>query len=145
MRVMVDALWFPGFDPASGTMTMPWWVAAAVAAFVVVAVVLSMLRGGPGVLVGGLVAAAFVLLVGTITWVGSERGAERERVEARHALAARAQDLARAAATPGSTLGCLDANAGDPLEAACERVLFGNPESVAGAVAFTAARIALLS
>src|SRR5262245_51672809 len=145
MRVMIDALWLPGFDPASGTMTMPWWMAAAVAAFVVVAVVLAMLRGGPAVLVGGLAAVAFLLLVGTITWVGNERVAERERAEARQALAARAQELAREAAMPGSTLGCLDANAGETLEAACERVLFGSPEAVAGAIAFTAARIALLS
>jgi hypothetical protein len=46
---------------------------------------------------------------------------------------------------PGSPLACLDAVAGDTVEAACERLLFGGPETIAAATAYTAARLALLS
>src|SRR5262249_35586177 len=78
-------------------------------------------------------------------WVGSTRIADRERAEERHALLMRAQNLAAQAATPGSALACLDAAAGDTVEAACERVLFGTPEAIAAATTYTAARVTLLS
>ena len=78
-------------------------------------------------------------------WVGTERAAQRERAEERHALLTRAQDLAAKAAMPGSALGCLDAAAGEVVETACERAVFASPESIAAGAAYTAARIALLS
>jgi hypothetical protein len=136
---------FPLFDSATGTLMLPWWAAAAIVAFVVVAVVLSMFRGGAVVVVGGVVGIAFLLLVATIVWVGSERVADRERAEERRALLTRAQSLAAQAAIPGAALACLDAAAGDTVEAACERILFGAPEAIAAATAYTAARLALLS
>src|SRR5215208_1350655 len=46
---------------------------------------------------------------------------------------------------PGSPLACLDAVVGETVEAACERLLFGAPEMIAAATAYTAARVALLS
>ncbi len=136
---------FPLFDSATGTLMLPWWAAAAIAALLVVVVVLAMLRGGPVIVVGGVVGIAFLLIVVTIVWVGSERVTERERAEERQALLTRAQNLAAQAATPGSALACLDAAAGETVEAACERVLFASPEAIAAATAYTAARVALLS
>jgi hypothetical protein len=140
-----EGLVLPGFDAETGMLMLPWWAAAAVAALLVVLIVLAMLRGGPVIVVGGVVGLAFIVLVVTIVWVGSERVAERERAEERRALLTRAQDLARAAAMPGSVLACLDAAAGETVEAACERALFASPEAAAAATAYTAARIALLS
>ena len=64
-------LLLPGFDPATGSLTVPWWAAAAAAAFVVVALIVSMLRGGPAVLVGGLVGIASLLLVASVVWTGN--------------------------------------------------------------------------
>jgi hypothetical protein len=136
---------FPWFDPATGILMLPWWGAAAAGALVVVLVMLAMLRGGPAIIVGGVASLAFLALVGAIVWVGTERVTQRERAEERRALLTRAQDLARQAAMPGSPLGCLDAAAGEVVEAACERAVFANPEAVATGAAYTAARIALLS
>src|SRR5262245_49855117 len=95
---------FPGFDPVTGTVTLPWWAVAVVAALLVASWLLAVLRGGPAILVGSFVGVAFLALAVTIAWVGSERAAERERVaerertEERQVLSARAQDLAREAA-----------------------------------------------
>lgn len=141
----------PGFDPVTGAVTLPWWAAAVAAALLVASWILALLRGGPAILVGSFVGVAFLALVTTVVWVGSERVgererlAERERAEERRALSARAQDLTRAAAMPNSVLACLDSAAGETVEAGCERALFASPETVAGAMAYTAARLALLS
>jgi hypothetical protein len=143
--VMSDGFSFPLFDAATGTLMLPWWAAAALAALFVVVVVLAMLRGGPVLVVGGLVGIAFLLIVVAVVWVGSERVTAREHAEERRALLARAQELATQAAAPGSALACLDAAAGETVETACERVLFASAEAVAGAIAYTAARVALLS
>jgi hypothetical protein len=150
-----ENLAFPGFDPATGTVTLPWWAVAAAAALLVVSWLLAVLRGGPAILVGSFVGVAFLALVVTIAWVGTERVAERERAEERlaereraeerRALSARAQDLAREAAMPNSVLACLDGAVGETVEAGCERALFASPEAVAGATAYTTARLALLT
>jgi hypothetical protein len=137
-----EALMLPFFNPATGTVMLPWWAAATLAALMV-ALLVAMLRGGPAIVVGGFVGATLLALVVTVAWVGSARVAER--AEQRRALLTRAQDLAKEAAMPGSVLACLDAVAGETVEGACERALFASPETVAGAAAYTAARLALLS
>jgi diacylglycerol kinase len=142
---MGESFSFPLFDSATGSVMLPWWAAAAILVLAIFAVVLSMLRGGRVILVGGMVAVVFLLLIVTIVWVGAERVVDRERAEERHALVARAQALAAQAAMPGSPLACLDAIAGEAVEAACERALFAGPETIAAAAAYTAARLALLS
>jgi hypothetical protein len=142
---MTESFPLPLFDSATGTLMLPWWGAAVVAAFVVTAVVLSMLRGGAVLVIGGVAGIAILLLAATIAWIGSERIVARERAAERQALLNRGQGLAAQGALPGSALGCLDAAAGETVEAACERVLFGAPETVAAAAAYTAARVALLS
>jgi hypothetical protein len=140
-----ESLTFPLFDAGTGTLMLPWWVAAGIGAILVGLVVLAIVRGGPVVVVTGVASLAFLAMVGAIVWVGTERLAQRERAEERHALLTRAQDLAAQAAMPGSPLGCLDAAAGEVVEAACERALFASPETIAAGAAYTAARIALLS
>ena len=140
-----ESFTFPLFDTATGTLMLPWWSAAVIVAVVVVLVLLAMMRGGAIIITGGVAAIAFLALVVATVWVGTERAAQRERAEERHALLTRAQDLAAKAATPGSALGCLDAAAGEVVETACERAVFASPESIAAAAAYTAARIALLS
>jgi hypothetical protein len=66
------------------------------------------------------------------------------RAAERNALMARAAQLDRAAVVPGSPLACLDAGAGDTVETACEKAVFADARSVAAAVAYTAARLALV-
>src|ERR1700754_4102530 len=69
---------------------------------------------------------------------------EREAAD-RRALVQRNADLNLGALQPGSALSCLDAGAGDEVEAACEAKIFADPRTVAGAVAYTAARLSLLA
>ena len=83
-------------------------------------------------------AAAFAVLVLLDRMASEERAAEHR------ALLSRATELDRAATTPGSPLACLDAGAGETVETACEKAVFADARSVAAAVAYTAARLALV-
>jgi hypothetical protein len=67
------------------------------------------------------------------------------RAAERRALLQRNADLNISAVAPGSVLACLDGGAGETIENACEKSVFANPQSAAGAVAYTAARLALLA
>ncbi|MDR3421365.1 MAG: hypothetical protein P4L80_09025 [Xanthobacteraceae bacterium] len=67
------------------------------------------------------------------------RGAERRIFEMR------AEELAGRALVPGSPLACMDAVAGENVEAACEKALFASPASVAAASSYVAARLTLLA
>jgi hypothetical protein len=67
------------------------------------------------------------------------------RAAERRALLQRNADLNISAVTPGSVLACVDGGAGEAVENACEKSVFANPQSAAGAVAYTAARLALLA
>jgi len=69
---------------------------------------------------------------------------DRQAAE-RQALLQRNAELTIGALSPGSTLACLDAGAGDTIENACESRVFADPRSAAGAVAYTAARLSLLA
>lgn len=87
------------------------------------------------------VALSVVALVNTMT-----QNAQNEREAAdRRALVQRGAELSLGAMAPGSVLSCLDAGAGDAVEAACEARVFADPRTAAGAVAYTAARLSLLS
>ena len=68
-----------------------------------------------------------------------------ERLAERRALAQRSAELTARALAPGSTLACLDGGAGEAVENACEKTVFGTPQSTAAAVAYMAARLTLLS
>ena len=57
----------------------------------------------------------------------------------------RAFELSTRALVPGSGLACLDAIAGETVEAACEKVLFGSPDVTAAAVSYVAAQLSLLA
>ena len=70
---------------------------------------------------------------------------EWQSASERRALQARASELANRALAPGSALACLGSQAGEAVEAACEKSVFASPESAAAALAFTEARMALLA
>ncbi|MSO68559.1 MAG: hypothetical protein EXQ82_12380 [Pseudolabrys sp.] len=67
------------------------------------------------------------------------------RAAERRALLQRNAELNIGAIAPGSALACLDGVAGEAVENACERRVFNDPHSAAAAVAYTAARLALLA
>jgi hypothetical protein len=84
-------------------------------------------------------------LSASLIWSVLDNAAMRDRDAQRSALKLRAGELAAQALAPGSPLACLDAIAGETVQAACERAVFATPASVASAVAYVAAQYALLS
>ncbi len=88
-------------------------------------------------LVVGTAAVAALLMT---TW----RLAHNDREAAARAVLARDAALDRVALEQGSALACLDAGAGETVEAACEQKVFRSAESAAGAVAYMDARLKLL-
>jgi hypothetical protein len=133
-----------GVDPEMGSAVLRLWIAAGSAAVLVAicAVACNGLRTNAaragvvalGVLVG--VAMIWALLTNP---VAQDHGADRR------ALEMRAQELSTRAMAPGSALACLDAVAGENVDAACEKALFASPASVAAATSYAAARLELLS
>jgi hypothetical protein len=128
-------------DFGTGSLSVPVWLAGAMAAIVVVAVVVVGRRGRLGTLVltvGILLALAGI---GAILFDLQPRRGTAEGL----AFVRRADELAARALVPNSTLACLDASAGQTVEIACEARLFGRPENIAAAVSYTAAKLALMS
>jgi hypothetical protein len=68
----------------------------------------------------------------------------RDQAEGGRAILQRIVDLTALQTGSQSALGCLDVSPGDPLEEICERTIFANPQTVAGANAFVAARLSVL-
>src|SRR5476651_1959167 len=96
-----------------------------------------------GVLNGLLKLALTVAVIAAVSLavmvVFDQRSAERR------ALTQRNTELNVSAVAPGSVLACLDGGAGEAIENACEKSVFADPQSAASAVAYTAARLALLA
>jgi hypothetical protein len=85
-------------------------------------------------------AVAVVAVLGYFHWVN-----DRDRAAERRALQAREAGLAARVLAPGSPLACLDGDAGDSVETACEKALFATPETAAAAVTYVTARLSLLA
>jgi len=94
-----------------------------------------------------VVACVAAAAAGATAWMllGQQQQTSRDREADRRALEIRAQELTAHALAPGSPLACLDAVAGDGVDAACERALFASPSTVAAASAYAAARLELLT
>jgi hypothetical protein len=131
-------------DPLSGAVLLPWWAALAIAVLVAVLGVIAVLRGGWPRIVSSLAQSALLLGGLFLAWNYFDRMNTRERIADRHAFDERLADLNARALVPGSPLACLNANAGEAVDEACEKSLFASAESVAAAVAFSAARIGYL-
>ncbi len=127
----------------------PLWIAAGSAALLVVIICALVLRpshegfaaaGGRIFLV--LLGAA---LSGSLTWAFLDSANVRGQNAERSAIELRAGQLIARSLIPGSPLACLDALAGDTVQAACEKAVFASPASVATAISYVAAQFALLS
>lgn len=131
----------PGIDPVTGTFALPWWVVAAAAALLLVLCVRAFSR--PGTV--GLGVAAAVAGAATVAWLVVDHSSNRDRSAERRALEGRAADLSVRAIEQGSPLACLDGLAGDVVEAACEKAVFADAETVAAAISYVSARLTLLN
>src|ERR1700686_5675891 len=137
--------WIPGFDPASGTFALPLWSAA----------ILGALFGAFGLFVLGrarrhgifeVVSRLGMLLGGAaVAWVVLDATSAGTFAAQRRALDARLLEMTTRAVMPGSALACLDATAGDLVEASCEKALFATPEAAAASVAYVIAQLSLLA
>jgi len=126
----------------SASVLLP--MAGAAATLVVVLVVLALRPVGPATarqLWPIAVLATSALAVGFIL----DRMTQNEHAVERRAIEQRSAELTAQALVPGSMLGCLDSAAGDTVESACETAVFADPQSVAAAVAYVAARLSLLA
>ena len=86
------------------------------------------------------IAIAAIAVIGVL-----ERLATNERMAEQRALLLRHTQLSLSAVAPGSALACLDGAAGEQIETACEKAVFADAQSAASAVAYTGARLSLLS
>src|ERR1700688_4185021 len=123
-------------------LVLPASIAGALAALLVVLLIMMFRRGGARRL--GLRAAA-VALAGFAVAAVLDRMAQAERGAERRALAQRNAELTTQVLAPGSTLACLDGAAGETVENACEKTIFGAPQSTASAISYMTARLTLLS
>lgn len=148
-----DERWLVG---TSGTFGVPLWALAALAALVVFGLAVVLRRSGwfqsvagQALVLIGLVGAGVILdrlaAQPHASDAHDRANAQQARLAERQALEARAFDLTARALVPGSALACLDAGAGDAVEDACEKSVFGSAQAAAAAVAYVAARLALLA
>ncbi len=136
-----------GYVPEIGSLAFRLWVGAGAAALLFVFFVLAFVL--PRTRTGSVVRAIFVVLGAalgaTMTWAFLDGAAMSEHGSERRALEMRAEELTERTLAPGSPLACLDALAGESVEAACERAIFASAAGVATATSYVAARLALLS
>lgn len=123
---------------------------AAVAAVLLLVIVGALVfpRNGKGALaaIGRFLLILIVaVLGGSLAWAYFGSAATRAHEAERRALELRAGHLSEQSLKPGSPLACLDAFAGDTVQAACERAVFATPASVAAAISYVAAQFTLLA
>src|SRR5581483_3362850 len=128
----------PGLDPVTGTFVLPLWAAGALSALFVVFCLLAFGRAGREGMIGAVGRISLVLIGAAVAWVALGRAAGTDVLAQRRALDARASELSARALMPGSALSCLDALAGEAVEASCEKALFASPEATAAAVSYVA-------
>jgi hypothetical protein len=141
----LDWLSFASFDTSSGTVTLSFLAAGIVAALLGLFLLLAVFRTSVSEVVWTLTRVGLVVVVAASAWLFFGRAIERDRTEERRALDQRIQELSARATEPGSPLGCLDTPMNEALETVCERVIFGNPATIAAATVYVASQLALLS
>ncbi len=135
----------PEINAATGALTIPIWAVSAVAAVFVVLMMLAVAQAGTATAMNTLYRASIVIAVVCAGWIYSADSARRENAAARRALDERSAALLARAVAPGSAFSCLNELAGEAVEAACEKAVFGSPEAAAAAVSYVTAELNLLA
>jgi hypothetical protein len=128
----------------STPLVLPASIAGVLAALLVVLALLAWRRAGDEA-IRLLLPVVAVAMVALAVIAVLDRMAQDETAAERRALIARDSELTARALAPGSMLGCLDASAGEAVEAPCEKAVFADPRSAAGAAAYVGARLTLLA
>jgi hypothetical protein len=135
-----------GVVPEIGTAALHSWVGVGAAVLLVVFSALAFLPPQSNVALRASSVVLSAILGASIAWAWLDRTASGDRAtEPPQAFELRAEELSAQALAPGSPLACLDALAGESVEAACEKALFVSPASVASASSYVAARFTLLT
>lgn len=134
-------------DPATGAVVLPIWMSAAIAAGVLVLAVLAVARSGVARTVATLAVVGALGYAGWLAFVMAGRvgSGGGDRAEQRRVFDARVNELTGRAMLPGSPLSCIDGAAGDQVASGCEKLIFSGPDTIAAAVSYVAARLAMMS
>jgi hypothetical protein len=138
-------LWSPGFDPAHGILVLPLWSVAVTAALFAAYCVFVLIRAGHDGIGEAFSRAGLLLVGGAVAWVVLYATSAGTFAAQRRVLDARLLEITTRALMPGSPLACLDATAGELVEASCEKALFASPEAVAASVAYVSAQLSFLA
>jgi hypothetical protein len=141
----LDWLSFASIDTSTGTVTLSFVAAAIGAALLGLFLLLAVFRTSVSEVVWTVTRVGLVVVVAASAWLFFGRAIEHDRTEERRVLDQRIQELSARATEPGSPLGCLDTTMNEALETVCERVIFGNPATIAAATVFVASQLGLLS
>ena len=133
-----------GVDSEMASSALRLWVAAGSAAMLVAICAVAFNGPRTNAARAGVVALGALLGV-AMTWVLLGGPVAQDHGADRRALEMRAQELAARTLAPGSALACLDAVAGESVDAACEKALFASPATVAAATSYAAARLELVA
>ena len=128
----------------STPLVLPASVAGALAALFVVLVVMLLRRAGASGIGRLLLPVAGLVILALAAIALTDRLALDSRAAERRALLSRDAELTARVLAPGSALACLDGGAGETVGNVCEKVVFADAQSAAGAVAYMAARLQLL-
>ena len=140
----LDWLSFASIDTSNGTVTLTFLAAGIGAALLGLFLLLAVFRTSASEVVWTVTRVGLVVVAAAAAWLFFGRALEHDRTEARRALDQRIQELSARATVPGSALGCLETMGNEALESVCERVIFGNPATIAAATAFVDSQLALL-
>jgi len=130
--------WATSFEQLWHSPAFPMWLTLAAAGFFGVIVLITLLRAEKSVANGALTVIALVAIgiavAATIRGFGPEgRGASAEAPSPQPMIAAL------------PALSCIDDLAGEAVLTACEKSLFGSPESAAAALSYAASQITRLT
>lgn len=128
----MDLAW-TSLDQFWRSPTFPMWLTLAAAAFFAILFLVIVLRADRSVANGAL--TVMTLLAIAVAAAATVRGLGNEETGA---VAARVSSGGTGSLP---ALSCVDDLAGDSVEVACEKVLFGSPDHVAAAVSYAAARL----
>jgi hypothetical protein len=130
--------WTSSLDQIWRSATFPMWLTLAAAGFFGVTLLITLLRAEKSVANGALTVITLlaIAVAAAATIRGFDSGSRLASADMRSA-----QPMVAAPAA----LACIDDLAGDAVLNACEKVLFGSPDSAAAAVAYGASQITRLT
>jgi hypothetical protein len=137
--------WLPAIDPATGTLLLPLWLAAVVAALLMAFGLTLFGRVDADRIPEKLLRAGLVVVCVAAAWIIVDVMSPDRFASERQSLDARVLEITARAIAPGSALSCLSGTADEAIETSCEKALFATPEAAAAAVAYVAAQVSVLA